>query len=521
MKTRVLLVSFLVATVVSCRTREGTLVEVSVSSMNTLPDVDRLTVNATVGSDSRSIDVPLTAKSIPPTHVFAIEVSGKLTGTISVEVDAISSTNVSVGKKSNVASLQPGSTVPLSIVLGSQDIDMADANDLSGPNDDLELVPDLTANTPMDGSIADASPDADVATCGAPCHGTSAIIDQWKTSAHYNTSSAKFGAWTGSQPCGNCHANDSIALRAAGTFGGGVPVNADKGHLNYFQSSVLESVYGGTSVDATIGCATCHAITSANDPHVLGKAYVSGQYGLSVPTNDVTLIEKSAAPNTAEGTAIGPNGSGGLCIFCHKSRKDVTDFIDPVASNIAINSLDWGPHYSPDADVLSGRGGYHFQANTYATTSHAVIANGCVGCHMPPNANGGDIGDHSFAAQLAACKGCHSTATSFDILGGQSAAKARLQELRGYLNGAGLLTQGIGGPPWPTLTSTELADPDLRKDFPRPGVTGLTGNQAGALYDYLLVVRGSAYGVHNPKYVGELLYDSVAAMGGTSAFTRP
>lgn len=369
--------------------------------------------------------------------------------------------------------------------------------------------------------VADAGSDVDGATCGTQCHAASGVIDQWKTSAHFLTSIA---GWSGSQPCGNCHANDSIELRLAGTFGSTVPTNASKGHLSYAQSgTVLESIYGGTSVDQKIGCTTCHAITAANDPHALGTAYVPGQYALRVSTTDVVWLEKSAAAQTAEGVAIGPFNAGNVCVWCHKSRKDVTDFIDPMATSITINSLDWGPHHAPQADVLSGRGGYHFQANTYALPSHAVVIKACVSCHMPPSASSGGLADHSFAPQLSACtaSGCHGSAQSFDIMGGQTLVKSMLQELRGYLNTAGLLTQGIGGPPWPTLSSAELADPDLRKDSPRPGATGLTGDRAGALYDYLLLARGSGYGVHNPTYSRQLLYDSIVAMGQVPSLPRP
>jgi hypothetical protein len=28
------------------------------------------------------------------------------------------------------------------------------------------------------------------------------------------------------------------------------------------------------------------------------------------------------------------------------------------------------------------------------------------------------------------------------------------------------------------------------------------------LYNYMLVARGGDYGVHNPRYIGQLLYDS-------------
>ena len=42
-----------------------------------------------------------------------------------------------------------------------------------------------------------------------------------------------------------------------------------------------------------------------------------------------------------------------------------------------------------------------------------------------------------------------------------------------------------------------------------------------SLYDYILVARGGAYGVHNPKYVAELLYDSYFALSGLPLATFP
>ncbi len=49
----------------------------------------------------------------------------------------------------------------------------------------------------------------------------------------------------------------------------------------------------------------------------------------------------------------------------------------------------------------------------------------------------------------------------------------------------------------------------------------LTQDQAGALYDYILVARGGASGVHNPKYIGQLLYDSYYALTGLSLAAFP
>ena len=51
----------------------------------------------------------------------------------------------------------------------------------------------------------------------------------------------------------------------------------------------------------------------------------------------------------------------------------------------------------------------------------------------------------------------------------------------------------------------------------------LTQDQAGAIYNYILVARGGAYGVHNPKYIGEILYDSYFALSGLplASLARP
>ncbi len=49
----------------------------------------------------------------------------------------------------------------------------------------------------------------------------------------------------------------------------------------------------------------------------------------------------------------------------------------------------------------------------------------------------------------------------------------------------------------------------------------LTQNQAGALYDYILVARGGAYGVHNPVYIAQLLFDSYGALAGAPLAAFP
>ncbi len=390
----------------------------------------------------------------------------------------------------------------------------------------------------------DAGPDAGVAlstSCLSPCHGFTGIVAEWQASTHYATYIANLGGsevadWTGNEPCGNCHAIDGVALRLAGTVNhlGTTGPHSALGQVNYLNSvndTITESTYAGSATVAEVDCTTCHEVDQSNDPHVTGKNYTPGSFPLRVPTDptDQMLVEKSSAVGVSDGTQAGPYGKGNACIFCHKSRKDVTNFI--TASN-KLTTTYWGPHEGPQADIYTGKGGYHYAGQIYKTSSHQAFKDGCIECHMPPVATNMGIGDHSFAPQLSTCQqsGCHATATSFDVIGGQSLMEAGIQELRVALNGKGWLTRDTAAPYGP-LSSTDLADNQFQTDQVRPqnyspesdgGVTApLTADQAGALYNYLLLGRGAAGGVHNPVYVRELLYDSVKAITGKPPATLP
>jgi hypothetical protein len=376
--------------------------------------------------------------------------------------------------------------------------------------------------------------------CLSPCHGFTGIVEQWKTSTHFATFIANLGgeevdSWTGTAACGNCHSIDGIQqrlesnVRYLGSIG---PANIAHGQINYLNSTtskVSESTYAGHATVAVVHCTTCHEVTQENDPHNTGKAYVKGSFPLRVPTGDSeeAYIEKSSAVGVVDGTATGPYGVGNACMWCHKSRKDVTNYI--TASN-ALTSRNWGPHQGPQTDVFTGKGGYHFAGKTYNNSSHQALKKGCVSCHMGPVASNADIGDHSFAPQVATCAqgGCHTAATSFDVLGRKTAMLNTLRELRNALNTKGWLTAAEAAP-FDALTPPQVADANFkedgsRPDSARPTPTPLTATEAGALYNYLLIARGGAGGIHNPLYTMQLMFDSyVAVTGGppSTMQTRP
>ena len=370
------------------------------------------------------------------------------------------------------------------------------------------------------------------ASCLGPCHGFGGIVEQWKTSTHYSTYVANLGGdevetWTGERSCGLCHAVDGPEQRIAGniTYTGTTgPANAALGQINYLNSTnskVGEANYGGQAKVAQVGCNTCHD-ASGNDPHATGAEYTAGSFPLRVPSGatDEVYLEKSSAAATADGTKAGAYTKGNTCMFCHKSRKDVTDYI---SGAVTLTSVHWGPHEGPQADIYTAKGGYHFTGLTYGSSVHgdpAQFADGCVKCHMPKVAGNMNIGDHSFHPQLSVCVTCHNGATSFDVNSGVSLVGLLLQELREQLNSKGWLTRDEAAP-YGAIAGSQLTDSDYALDEPRPGSPQMTQDEAGALYNYILVARGAAGGIHNPKYTKQLLFDSIKTIKGSAPSALP
>jgi hypothetical protein len=352
--------------------------------------------------------------------------------------------------------------------------------------------------------------------CTTPCHTFNGVVDQWRFSRHSHPQKNEIGGGS----CGNCHAIDGIQQRVANVFivppDAGTPKDVPKGHISYkaANGAINEIGYGGATTIGRIHCSTCHDFNSTNDPHVTGS-YTAGQAPLRVPggPTDTAYIEKTEGAMVTEplGTAVS-YGSGNLCVFCHKSRKDVSLYITD--ANV-LSNVRWGPHDGPQADVYSGKGGYHFPSRTYSTSTHSTIANACIGCHMSPVAANGNVPDHTMRPSVAFCKTCHTTytGTTFDIQGGQTTVRNALRELQALLNQAKMLTRANTAP-FGELTEEELADGQFHLDRVRPGNapgTHIVANKdtAGALYNYLIVARSKDLGAHNPTYVKQLLWDSI------------
>jgi hypothetical protein len=371
-------------------------------------------------------------------------------------------------------------------------------------------------------------------SCLSPCHGFNGVVAQYQTSQHYVTYVTNLGSETAAEwvtpgaACGNCHAIDALQNRVTGdvmTEGDGGVANLASGELQYFDSVTNKpnyATYAGTATVAQVYCTTCHLVTSANDPHVTGINWTPGSFPLQVSPDGGSIdVEKSPTAGAITGTDAGFFGPGDTCMWCHRSRVDITNYI--AATGNQITSVYWGPHEGPQADLFTGVGGYHFAGKTYGESTHEQKLS-CVDCHMVNVATNSNVPDHSFNPQIAACRGCHAGITTFDVNGFETQMQAELTQMETYLNSQGMLTRATAAP-YSALGSAELGDGNWSQDEPVPGssLEGglLTQDQAGALYNYILVARGGAYGVHNPKYVGEILFDSATALGLTPLYPRP
>jgi hypothetical protein len=430
--------------------------------------------------------------------------------------------------------------------------------------------------------------------CLAPCHGVSGgIVEQWKSSAHYKVFSERIGTAYGEgswlnpgSSCGDCHAIDGIAQRVAGKVGpamGMGPTNVASGQINYQSSAMgvpiigVEAPYNGSAALAQVHCTTCHKVDATKDPHQTGKGFTAGDWPQQAPSSGQPYIEKSPdSAGAVTGTAIGPMAgfaAGNTCVWCHKARTDISHYIPQVLAQntLATNAARFGPHEGPQADVLSGKGGYEFGGKTYTSSVHATAPKGCVSCHMPPDpTNANSAPDHSFYADVRGCNqmACHGTTGTFATLTSSDQAKklntdvtTLLNQLEGLLNQAGMITRdeyGVWSPKYPPLDATQtgasmggdgvgyVGDYRWNRDFVRttdkwvnPATAAplaATADVLGALYNYLLVARGGGgvwhdlpgtggnpqiVGVHNPKYVRQLLIDSILALSPTATVTVP
>lgn len=277
-------------------------------------------------------------------------------------------------------------------------------------------------------------------------------------------------------------------------------------------------------------CATCHthegfreSLTTNLDtaiapiPHPTGVNcrtchYVHTKYD----TSDFNLTYKSPVKFRLGGQTV-DLGNGNLCVKCHQARE-VVPLPLVNGDSVLISNFRWGPHYSMNANVLVGVGGFEVSGPVpYPSTNphKTLIKDGCITCHMA-NPYGTFAGGHSFnmtyesggteIPHVASCaqSNCHAGATNFDIEGKVTEIKNLLAELRQKLIDKGLLDISRNTDGKNVLNEYILLPGNKPKKF--------SALEAGAVLNYLLIAKDRSNGVHNYKYAKALLKNTIEAL---------
>ncbi len=274
----------------------------------------------------------------------------------------------------------------------------------------------------------------------ADCHNETSLLSgisqQWDVSVH-GTGEAFVRA--GSASCAGCHSGGAFSEMIAA----GLSPN---------------EVETGDAHPSRQDCRTCHEIHTT---------YTGDDFALET-TASVDLF-------AVEGVTY-DSGTGNLCVNCHQPRS-----LFPAAAEgmVEVTSTHWGPHHGPQSAFLLGYGGAGLEGT--ASKHYDQVEDSCVGCHLGPNQ------DHTFEPTVDACMECHDGVESFDLNGVQTEVQAMLDELGGYLETAGLMTDG------------------------HPVVGVYPEAEAMALWNYIAVgFEDKSLGVHNPAYIIDLLEQSLA-----------
>ncbi len=315
--------------------------------------------------------------------------------------------------------------------------------------------------------------------------GLERLIAAWLESPHGNYNSPSFTYWNeqGQVPesCAMCHSETGF-LDFLGVGGSTVGVVDHPGTIN-----------------TVIGCASCH-------------------------TAEAHALDAVTFPSGVEVAGL---GSSATCMVCHQGRQS-SDHVearvagkaeDEVSADLAFVNI----HYAASAATMLGaeaRPGYQYAGRSYAGRfMHVPGADTCVACHEP----------HSTQVESDGCLACHRGVESLRDIRSQhqdfagtgdrsGGIHAEIVALHGQLldairlyaaEVAGTPIAYVGRFPYffadPTGTGTlptELATRDNRYQ-------NWTPRLLKAAYNYQVVAKDPGGYVHNPRYMLQILHDSL------------
>jgi len=292
---------------------------------------------------------------------------------------------------------------------------------------------------------------------------------EWYSSLHASTTRDPSGS--GREGCVICHTGQGFIDRISG-------------------ASTTNTTY------SAIGCQTCH------EPH-----------GETTPTNNLHLVRTLASVKLMDGTTVTNAGMGALCMNCHHSRQNATNYVET-----ANPSSHFGPHHGPQADMLMGVNGVTYGQVIPSSAHRDVVGDTCATCHMqtvnPTDYGFLHVGGHTFKPSwdggggtnapvdlTGACIQCHGQIASFDFprqdYDGDGIVEGVQTEVQHLLDKLGMMLPPVG-----TAKSTINI------------TTNWTRQQLRAGYNYLFVQSDGSRGIHNLAYTVGLLKASIADLTG-------
>ncbi len=283
------------------------------------------------------------------------------------------------------------------------------------------------------------------------------------------------------------------------------------GFVNYVSNLGSTNSYVTNYAYEAVTCQACHDPHDASNPHQLRTSTV-------IPL--------------ADGTVVTNAGAGGFCFNCHTSRNgSVTNSLVnyPQLAQTWNGGSSFGPHDSPQADMLEGENGYTY-GQLLPSSPHAnVVSNTCVGCHMQTIAStdpaftlaGGHTTKMSYTnsqgvkiAVAYVCTQCHGNITNFNfpvadyigagvIQGGQTQVQSLLNTLSTLLPPSGYQANAAN-----YIPDGKVKSPSTQTNWP--------AKYLQAAYNWQFVNNDGSLGVHNMAYTISLLKASIANLTGVS-----
>ncbi len=283
-------------------------------------------------------------------------------------------------------------------------------------------------------------------------------------------------------------------------------------------------------------CAKCHSASGlpqfikegANISNEISNGFMCSTCHDEANWPNRYAVAEVTFPSGAKAT-FGENADGNLCLLCHQGRSSTTTVNRAVADKepdtvdeaIRFSNVHY---FAAGATLFGGEvlGAYQFDGKEYVG-QHPHVGNGfsCTTCH--------DV--HALEVKTEVCATCHAAAsdpkdpdtynfsnTDWDGDGNVEPVKEEIAGFAERLYAAmQAYAEGKGGP-----IEYNAASYPYFFGADGNGYAAWTPNLVEAAYNYQYWQKDPGAFAHNAKYVMQVLYDSIEAVGGdTTGLTRP